>query len=126
MTYTCSHDDSHSYTEPIPALGHDMVVKQRVEPTKEADGFEIAACARCSFATNTVLPKITYTLGDINNDGVINAKDVTILRRALAGGYGIAVPDAAAADVNKDGTINAKDVTHLRRALAGGYGITLS
>ena len=27
--------------------------------------------------------------GDVNGDGEINAKDVTILRRFLAGGYGI-------------------------------------
>ena len=29
------------------------------------------------------------SIGDVNNDGAVNAKDVTTLRRALAGGYGI-------------------------------------
>ena len=62
--------------------------------------------------------------GDVNGDGKINAKDVTSLRRYLAGGYGLTVNDAAA-DVNGDGKVNAKDVTTLRRYLAGGYGITL-
>ena len=62
--------------------------------------------------------------GDINGDEAVNAKDVTYLRRSLAGGYGVAV-DEAVADVNKDGAVNAKDVTYLRRALAGGYGIAL-
>ena len=31
-------------------------------------------------------------VGDTNGDGVVNAKDVTILRRYLAGGYGVADP----------------------------------
>ena len=63
--------------------------------------------------------------GDIDGDGYVNAKDVTILRRALAGGYGLVV-DQEAADFSHDGYTNAKDVTILRRALAGGYGITLN
>jgi hypothetical protein len=64
-------------------------------------------------------------VGDVNEDGVRNAKDVTILRRYLAGGYGITVTDGAA-DVNKDGAISAKDVTFLRRYLAGGYGAAVA
>ena len=60
--------------------------------------------------------------GDVNDDGVRNAKDVTVLRRYLAGGYGVATAEGAA-DVNKDGVISAKDVTVLRRYLAGGYGV---
>ena len=63
-------------------------------------------------------------IGDINGDGTINAKDVTTLRRYLAGGYGITV-DSRSADVNGDGTLSAKDITILRRYLAGGYGIEL-
>ena len=55
----------------------------------------------------------------------MNAKDVTTLRRGLAGGYGITLDDSVA-DVNHDKATNAKDVTYLRRSLAGGYGIVLS
>ena len=62
--------------------------------------------------------------GDVNNDGVTNAKDVTFLRRYLAGGYGIVIQEIVS-DANGDGTINAKDVTVLRRFLAGGYNIVL-
>jgi hypothetical protein len=63
--------------------------------------------------------------GDIDGDGEANAKDVTILRRNLAGGYGVELSKEVA-DLNKDGYINAKDVSLLRRFLAGGYGVTLS
>ena len=62
--------------------------------------------------------------GDVNGDGITNAKDVTVLRRYLAGGYG-AVIDEKVGDVNNDGVTNAKDVTILRRYLAGGYGVTI-
>ena len=62
--------------------------------------------------------------GDVNEDDALNAKDVTVLRRCIAGGYGVTV-DPAKADINHDGTVNAKDVTVLRRCIAGGYGVTL-
>ena len=56
-------------------------------------------------------------LGDLNGDGVVDAKDVTYLRRALAKWAGYTV-SAATADLNGDGEVDAKDVTYLRRALA--------
>ncbi|MBQ3071946.1 MAG: hypothetical protein IJD20_01470 [Oscillospiraceae bacterium] len=63
-------------------------------------------------------------IGDGNEDYIVNAKDVTILRRCLAGGYGVTV-DERVGDANGDGEIGTKDVTALRRCLAGGFGIEL-
>ncbi len=60
--------------------------------------------------------------GDADGDGVINAKDVTVLRRYLVGGWNVTV-DLANADVDGDGTINVKDVMILRRFLAGGWDV---
>ena len=68
------------------------------------------------------LPRVAA--GDLNDDGFANAKDVTVLRRHLAGGYGVTL-DEAVADVNRDGSVNAKDVTTLRRFIAGGYDVKL-
>jgi len=65
--------------------------------------------------TLTVLDE--YLAGDVNNDGVVDAKDVTALRRYLAG-WDITVQDASA-DMSGDGVVDAKDVTLLRRQLAG-------
>ena len=59
-----------------------------------------------------VLP-IAWTNGDANRDGVVNAKDITTLRRAIASGNG-------GIDFNGDGEINAKDITLLRRAISNG------
>lgn len=66
-------------------------------------------------------PKIT--LGDVNDDSSIDLKDVTFMRRALAG-WDVTVNETAA-DVNKDGSFDLKDVVILRRYLAGGWDIDL-
>ena len=63
-------------------------------------------------------------IGDVNEDADVNAKDVTILRRYIAEGYGVTI-DEGVGNTNRDGEVNAKDVTTLRRFLAGGYGVEL-
>ncbi len=65
----------------------------------------------------------SYTIGDINDDGIINIKDITLLRRGVVGGYGVTLNEAA--DVNCDGIANIKDITIIRRYVIGGYGVTL-
>ena len=64
---------------------------------------------------------VNYIPGDVNGDGVVNGKDVTLIRRYNAGAD--VEINLAAADVNDDGTINGKDVTVIRRYNAG-YDIT--
>lgn len=66
-----------------------------------------------------------YILGDVNDDGSVNIKDVTILRRYLANWTDYQNIVKMAADVNVDNEINIKDVTILRRYLAGWEGVTL-
>lgn len=67
---------------------------------------------------------ISYVPGDANGDGVVSGKDVTVMRRFIAGGYGVTLNELAA-DVSHDDIVSGKDVTILRRYIAGGYGITL-
>lgn len=62
--------------------------------------------------------------GDADGDGKRGTRDLTFLRRDLAGGFGMGI-DPAALDVNGDGKVNVKDVTLVRRFLAGGYGVVL-
>ncbi len=78
--------------------------------------------ARC---TVVVEDKNAYLPGDINGDSVVGTKDVTVLRRYIAGGYDVTVVEPAL-DVNHDGEITTKDVTVLRRFIAGGYGVELN
>ena len=56
-------------------------------------------------------------LGDANNDGEINMKDVLALRKYIAG-LEVEINEAAA-DANEDGEINMKDVLMLRKFIAG-------
>ena len=56
--------------------------------------------------------------GDINGDGLRNAKDVTLLRRAIAADTTESI--LAAADIDGNGMANAKDITLLRRFIASG------
>ena len=70
------------------------------------------------------VPPAGIQKGDVNDDGSIDLKDVTTLRRYLAGGWNVTINEANS-DVNSDGSIDLKDVTILRRYLAGGWDITL-
>ena len=70
---------------------------------------------------NSKVAKITVVArqianGDTNGDGTVDAKDVTVLRRYLAG-WSVEI-HLNTADINGDGEVNAKDVTVLRRQLA--------
>lgn len=63
-----------------------------------------------------------FTYGDLNDDKVINFKDVVLLRREIAGKYDQTI-NQDAADVYFDGILTVADTIHLRRFIVGGYGI---
>lgn len=67
----------------------------------------------------------SYVAGDIDGNGRVELKDVTELRRYLAGASDVNVTEPTL-DVNRDGEVSLKDVTTLRRYLAGGYGVELN
>ena len=69
-------------------------------------------------------PAVPADLGDVNGDGAVNGKDVTMLSRTLARWVGYTV-ETAKADVNGDGAVNSKDVTVLKRYLARWEGVRL-
>lgn len=62
--------------------------------------------------------KVPYILGDVNDDGVIDTKDLTRLARHLVGAS--VVINEKAANTNGDNTIDTKDLTRLARYLVGG------
>ncbi len=65
-----------------------------------------------------------YIVGDVNNDTEINGKDLTMLRRYLAG-WELSVNEKSC-DTNGDTEVNSKDATHFARYLAGWAGIELA
>ena len=96
------------------------ILLEAVENGIYGDDLENVECA----IINSGITVLDYIPGDINDDSVVGTKDVTVLRRHIAGGYDVTVVNEAL-DVNGDGTITTKDVTTLRRFIAGGYGIEL-
>ncbi len=62
--------------------------------------------------------KVINTVGDVNDDGVVDVLDVIVLRRYLAGGYDVTI-DEIAADIDNDGYITVADIVLLRRYLVG-------
>lgn len=61
--------------------------------------------------------------GDVNTDGIINLKDVVLLRRDIVGGWDVNI-EAEMADVYPDGKLDGKDVVLLTRFVAG-WDVTL-
>ncbi|MBR5278891.1 MAG: leucine-rich repeat protein [Clostridia bacterium] len=67
-------------------------------------------------------PEPEYTVGDINGNGKIDARDYLLLKRAYFGTYTLTcAPEAA--DINGNGKIDARDYLLLKRAYFGTYTI---
>ncbi len=57
----------------------------------------------------------TFTLGDVNEDGKINARDLLEVKKSCVG---VADININAADICADGTINAKDYLFMKKCMA--------
>ncbi len=73
---------------------------------------------------NGVVKISDRTPGDANEDGVINTKDIVLIKRFLADWSGVEI-NSANSDVNGDGLVNTKDVVVIKRYLAGWIGVEL-
>lgn len=68
------------------------------------------------------VPTSAYSIGDINNDGKINAVDISLLK-LLVLDEKVPAPGSAMADINDDGKINVGDIMLLRMAVVDTYDI---
>ena len=111
-------------SETIPALGHEYGEEWTVdvEPTETTPGSKSHRCVRCGEATDVteIPPLATVLRGDANGDGKINAKDLSIVKRLVAGNAEAGTYDEANADVDGDGKFTAKDISALKRLIAQG------
>ena len=113
--------------ENIAALGHSWDAgKVTKEPTATATGVKTYTCKRCGTTKTETIPKLdaTVLIGDVNQDGEVNATDRMILSRYLAGweGYGTKIKSMDAADIDRNSKVEAKDRMILARYLAGWTG----
>ena len=70
---------------------------------------------------NTTAPvEPAVLVGDVNNDGVINTKDLTRLTKYLSSNFdgSVEVPVPESADLTGDGVINVKDLIRLKKYLS--------
>ncbi len=83
--------------------------------------FDPATPITANITINVVLEQIvippTVLYGDVNNDGVVNFSDVTILYASINGAISSTI-NYDAADFNRDGSISFSDVSALYSALA--------
>lgn len=69
---------------------------------------------------NGCIEALDFLPGDVNDDGVVNGKDIRLIRQFNSTGYDVTINERAG-DVNDDGVVNGKDVRKIRRYFAGGY-----
>ena len=95
-----------------------------------ANGFEVLNPneAGDTYITNQILGALNITkieeeepaglLGDVNDDGVVDTKDVVRLRKYFADPESTTI-NFANADVNCDGEVDTKDMVRMRKYFAG-------
>lgn len=76
------------------------------------------------FSIDTIKAESTVIAGDLNGDGIVDSKDVTMARRYLSGGANQNI-NIETLDVNADKSHNARDVTAIRRYVAKGWDVEL-
>jgi hypothetical protein len=64
-------------------------------------------------------PEITYSLGDLNGDEGVDAKDSNMLLQIIAGAVSPTDIQKTTGDINGDGEINAKDSNLMKRIISG-------
>lgn len=101
------------------ANGHKWVVdtEKSKEATKDNDGLKVEFCAfGCGETRETVIPAFGDAKpGDCNGDNQINAADLAILKKGIAGLEAM----SPLMDCDRNGAINAADLATLKKFIAG-------
>lgn len=93
---------------------------------KNKDGVAIITygCENCSMTFTEIeeagSPRLNArVIGDVNGDGVCNARDITAIMRYLLNPAKVTNFNKSAADVTGDGNVNARDISAIMRLLLG-------
>lgn len=89
-----------------------------IDATKENDGLKVEYCEYgCGETKETVIPALgDVTPGDIDNSGTVNAADLAMLKKGIAGIEEIVVEFF---DCDGNGIVNAGDLAVLKKFIAG-------
>ena len=61
----------------------------------------------------------TYQLGDVNQDGVVDEKDIALILKYQSGLINLSKEQKLLADITQNGKINMGDITQIRRVIKG-------
>ena len=83
----------------------------------------ISGFEKASITVNTVINEVVddVLIGDANQDGVIDVKDVTFIQRAIVNETILPARQKKASDTNRDGVIDIKDATRIQQYLVGSF-----
>ena len=117
MNFGCDYTEYRDEGEPVDHKWAEDK-ENSIEPTEETEGVKAYKCIfGCGETKTEVIPVLgTAKPGDVNGDGGINAGDLALLKKGLAGAESIIVKFF---DCNGDGTVNAADLAVLKKFLAG-------
>ena len=92
----------------------------------KVNAIDLEYMTRIAMGIDITFPITDYVwYGDTNEDGEVDVKDLTLLRRYLEGISELSSQALKNADVNTDGSINETDKKLLTEFLAGGHSNTL-
>ena len=106
---------NQSYT--IPEGAKDLMIY--VETPETTNNFYIDEAIGAPEGTVIAGPApVSFTVGDVSNDGIINVFDLAAAKRGLLKGFADAAQEAAA-DVTQDGTVTVADIVTLQKWVLG-------
>lgn len=138
----CKNCDEIKEATVLPATGHGWEEEPTViPPTCTENGVTAIHCKHCSEVKDKeILPatghhfedgvctvcgekEFSGLLGDVNNNGEIDATDYLLLKRFCLDTFNLTKDQMAVADVNRDGEINALDYLLVKRHVLGTFKI---
>lgn len=118
-TYTCTAC-STTKTERIPKLSHTWDAGEiTTQPTYTEQGEKTYTCTACGETYTEPVPILDPILGDVNGDGKVTTKDISQLKKYIAGAVTEDDILVEGSDVNQDGKITTRDISYLKKAIAG-------
>ncbi len=118
MQRTCAVCGEVIETEEIPPRGHSpesewkILVPSTCTGSDVTQGFRVKRCTVCGVAVEYEY----YLIGDLNSDGYVNLKDLSFIKKLVAGNEEGLSRDNA--DFNCDGSVNFKDIAELKKYIA--------
>ena len=89
------------------------------QPTYKVEGVKTYTCSRCNGTYTEAIPVKPPKIGDVDGDGLVNVKDLTLLKKYLAST--VTIDDIVDVNSNIDGEdgIGVKDARALKLMIAG-------